>query len=160
VKAIKLTRGYETIVDDEDYESLIVYRWYAHLDTSGVYACRTVPGRTSPKVRMNRQIMGLGGGTEVYVDHINGDTLDNRRCNLRLATNQQNQINRVRPSKANRSGFTGVIQEGRRWLAYYHKNGKQHRLGLFDTPAAAFEARQAAIAAEFGQFSPRILNAD
>lgn len=91
-KIIKLTKGYETIVDDEDYEELSKHKWYANVGGTAphlVYARGTINGK---KVRMHRVIMKT---TEnLVVDHKNHDTLDNRKKNLRNCTQKENQENR------------------------------------------------------------------
>jgi hypothetical protein len=82
------------------------------------------------------------------IDHINGDRTDNRWCNLREATNSQNQANRPRPAN-NRSGSKGIswCKRNGKWEA-----GIKRHLGWFDTPGSA--ALAYAIAAEkyFGEF--------
>jgi hypothetical protein len=74
------------------------------------------------------------------IDHVNGDRADNRFCNLREATNQENAHNRHKLRKNNRSGFAGVRRENKRWLAEIKVNYKPIRLGLFDTLEEAHEA--------------------
>ena len=89
---------------------------------------------------LHREILGLKPG-DPWVDHLNGDRLDNRRENLRLATPSQNGLNRARPGRANRSGFIGVRKHSAgRWSAQVQVERKQHYLGLFDTPEEAAAA--------------------
>lgn len=77
-----------------------------------------------------------------YIDHINGDRLDNRRCNLRLCTPSQNAMNRKIPS-TNTSGYKGVslVQYNNKWLAQIVVQGKTIRLGVFENKNDAIEAR-------------------
>lgn len=87
-----------------------------------------------------------------YVDHINGDPSDNRLCNLRECTHQQNRMNTKRPS-SNTSGEKGVSRyKGGRWTAQLHKHGKHIHLGVFDTFQEAVEARRAGAKAIFADF--------
>ena len=86
------------------------------------------------------------------IDHINGDTFDNRPCNLRVVDGLTNARNRGM-HKNNTSGFTGVTKEGKKWLAYIMVNYKVIRLGLYMNKWEAIEARQAANVL-YG-FSPR-----
>lgn len=133
------------IVDATDYAALAGHRW-----SPGTYAVRKV--RSNVAIFMHRQIMGEPAG--YVVDHINGDTLDNRRCNLRVATLSENAANRRR-HRNNRSGVTGVHPHGKRWRAGIRKNGYQHWLGVFDTIAEAAAARRAAEPLYFGAFAPQ-----
>ncbi len=107
MKKIKLTKGLYAKVDDTDYEVLSKYKWCA--DSKG-YSLRSEKisetGRSFRKqIFMHRAIMNPPDG--LFVDHINGDVLDNQRSNLRLATASQNMRNR-KISYRTRSGFKGV----------------------------------------------------
>jgi hypothetical protein len=108
-REIPLTQGYITIVDDEDYEELARYKWHVHVRTHGPMARRLGKRDADGKQRsiyMHRQIMQAPLGMDV--DHINHDTLDNRRSlNLRVCTRRQNLGNmRKRPGLS--SQFKGV----------------------------------------------------
>lgn len=78
-------------------------------------------------------------------DHINGDKLDNRRANLRICTRSINLQNK--PYAKNKSGYRGVFKEpkAKRWFAYIFIDKKMVRLGRFDTPELAYEARKEAV---------------
>lgn len=111
-REIPLTQGQVTIVDDCDYDVLIHFKWCVSRKRDGnFHAVRSIDvglGREHYKLYpMHRQIMGLPRGDLRVVDHINHDTLDNRRCNLRIATHQQNMQN-YRTRKDNTSGYRGV----------------------------------------------------
>lgn len=92
-RIIILTQGKTAIVDDRDYNVLSRFRWHANSCNGHWYATTRLPSqRTNCKTtRMHRMILAEPGGLEV--DHINGDGLDNRRCNLRVATHAQNLWN-------------------------------------------------------------------
>ena len=81
-----------------------------------------------------------------FIDHINNIRSDNRVSNLRIATYQQNNQNKVRQSN-NTSGHVGVhfFKNAKRWEAYYWKNSKKFHLGYFKTIEEAVEARKTAI---------------
>ena len=155
MKRIPLTQGKFALVDDADYDWLVRYEWQALKETnSGLwYASRSywVDGRTYG-FKMHRQIMGLSKGDGKRVDHINGDRLDNRRCNLRLATHAENCRNRKNHSN-NTSGFKGVHRQKNRWRALIRVDGKSKFLGSFLTPEDAHAAYCAAARKYFGEFA-------
>ena len=110
MKKITLTQGKEAIVDDDDYEMLMEYKWCAQKRITGIfYVARSTPKDSSGKQKilllMHREITNAPKGMEV--DHINGNPLDNRKENLRICTNQQNAMNRGKRSD-NTSGYKGV----------------------------------------------------
>lgn len=151
-RLIPLTQGQWAIVDVADFEWLNQYKWCAAWDshTKGYYAMRRCKGRI---VRMHRIILGLDFGDKRKGDHINLETLDNRRSNLRIATNSQNGCNSGMKS-TNSTGFKGVDFEKRRGLyrAYIQKDGKLKFLGYKSTAEAAYELYCAACAELHGEF--------
>jgi len=90
---------------------------------------------------------------EKQVDHINGNSLDNRIKNLRLATVRQNSFNQSL-SKRNTSGVTGVrwVKRDKKWVAYIRFNGKQTHLGYFANKEDAIQTRIEAEKKYFGEF--------
>ena len=74
--------------------------------------------------------------TESYVDHINGNKLDNRRSNLRIATNSQNMMNRGKTA-SNTSGYKGVFKNRSLWMARIKVEGRPIYLGSFVTKEEA-----------------------
>lgn len=145
-KELFLTQGKVSQIDDGDYEMLKVLskRWcindgYAYNSTHG---------------RLHRFLLGASG-TDM-VDHINGDKLDNRRVNLRLCSNSQNQANR----KAVRgvSPFKGVTWQRRpdgtgTWKAQIVLGGKTLYLGAFKTDLMAAAAYNESASEHFGEFA-------
>lgn len=89
-----------------------------------------------------------------FVDHINGNGLDNRRENLRLATHQQNLANQ-KLAKHNTSGYKGVSWNWRakKWVARIQVNRKNLYLGSFDTPEQAHEAYCKKAIELYGEFA-------
>ena len=73
--------------------------------------------------------------------HINGDGLDNRLCNLREVTQQQNNQNHRKPPKHNTSGFLGVsyYKAGNKFSAHINLDGKKKHLGYFDNAEKAHQ---------------------
>ena len=89
-----------------------------------------------------------------HVDHINGDRLDNRRFNLRLCTNQQNQMNKTKRVGSS-SRFKGVYfqKTSRKWVAAIQKDRKLKHIGLFSDELDAARAYDAAAKEAFGEFA-------
>lgn len=98
-----------------------------------------------------------GAGLHEFVDHANGNTLDNRSCNLRIATRSQNGANRGpdRRRLGTTSRHKGVSFDRRRkkWAAYIHVEGKTRALGRFDSEAAAARAYNDAAIETWGAFA-------
>lgn len=90
----------------------------------------------------------------INIDHINGDTLDNRIANLRPCNQQQNNGNQRR-AKNNTSGFRGVSfkADKRKWKAYIVVANKQRHLGYFDNAEAASAAFKDEAIKVFGEFA-------
>jgi hypothetical protein len=156
MKEIGLTKGQVAIVDDEDYERIGAHKWCAdwHPNTQSFYAMRKpkIANGKQLTVRMHREVMAAKAGEQV--DHINHDTLDNRRENLRLCTGGQNQANH-RMQVNNTSGFKGVdwLKERGKWRAYLTFNSKQRHIGLFQTALEAALAYDDAARETFGEFA-------
>lgn len=136
-KRIPLTKGLFALVDAEDFDYLNQWKW--HTSYYG-YANRRKHIKSTRKnqkfemIKMHRLITGAKPGQ--YVDHINGDKLDNRKCNLRICTNAQNSANQqIRAS--NTSGYKGVIRAGKKWAAQIKINYQQHYLGSYPTKEEA-----------------------
>lgn len=141
MKEIPLTQGKVALVDDEDYDELIKHKWSL---SKRRYAARSW-GDRNPNLEIYMHRMILGANKAQRVDHISGNTLDNRRCNLRFATNQQNLFNRGK-NKNNTSGFKGVAwsSTSRKWKAFISLNGTQIHLGVFREKKSASEAYRSA----------------
>lgn len=123
---IGLTQGKKAIVSKADFNELNKYKWYAAKEASGNkwYAVRHEPGNHSKLIRMHRVVCKT---TKQIVDHINGNTLDNRRSNLRGCTYGQNKQNSV-VCKHNRSGYKGVYfnKNYQRWVGQIYADGKRY----------------------------------
>lgn len=162
-RIIPLTQGQVTLVDALDYEHLSAFKWYARWDArmQSFYAHRNGKwidqknNKREPGIPMHRQIMGLLPGDPRQVDHRNsGQTLDNRRFNLRIVTQEQNKINR-RMYRNNSSGFKGVVynKRNRNWMASIQVQGKSAYLGSFPSRELAFAAYRSAAQKFHGEFA-------
>lgn len=156
-REIPLTRGLVALVDIEDYDLLVQYKWLGTPHGSTAYAKRTayvtVDGRKKPyDEHMHRVVMKLPNGNGLFVDHINGDGLDNRKSNLRVCTHSQNVMNQKRRND-NTSGYKGVSWNSGAWVATISINRKQTCIGRFPTPAEAYEAYCKAAKEHHGEFA-------
>jgi len=148
-KLIPLTQGKFAIVDAEDYDWLSQYKWCAAKDRYTFYAHRGSSGTT---VTMHRVIMRAPKG--VMCDHINHNGLDNRKSNLRLCTNAQNQYNKS-PKKGCASRYKGVVwrRDCKKWRARIGFKRKRIHLGDFDDQMDAAMAYDDKAVELFGEFA-------
>lgn len=127
MKMIPLTRGLFAKIDDEDFNEISKYKWFAQFNycAGKYYAIRNIRG-TNPrkKIKMHRQIMNAK--KEQMIDHKNSDTLDNQKDNLRICDKYQNVWNRRKIKNAS-SKFKGVYWYAptKKWgarIGYKYKN--------------------------------------
>jgi len=132
-RLIPLTRGQFAIVDAEDYPRLSQYTWFAEGTPKNYYAARKENGKS---IKMHRQI--LNAPDHLVVDHIDHNTLNNRKSNLRLATFTQNCQNQRRCSHGT-SKYKGVCwhKKCKKWAAAIKCDGKTYHLGYFKDETAA-----------------------
>jgi hypothetical protein len=150
---IDLTQGQFTIVDREIYDRITAMRWFAARARDAFYAHHTgYDAGQNITVRMHRVVAFAPPG--IFVDHINGDTLDNRAANLRLCTAGENSRNSIkkRPAKSRYKGVS-ISNTGNRWVTNIHHDGKLHFVGsfIFEIDAAAAYDREAR--KHFGEFA-------
>lgn len=153
-----LTQDKVAIVDDEDFDWAFQWKWYAHLTRSGFYAKRKDYSSGRQKtIQLHREILARKLGRPLEpgeeTDHINGDTLDNRRANLRLATHAQNGRNRTKKNKNNTSGYMGVDWHKTKWRAHIQVNGKDIHLGYFHDLVEAARVYDEAALKYHGRFA-------
>lgn len=139
------------MVDDDDFERLNQHSWCAVQRSAGVYARRT-DNKAHETVYMHREILALRAGDKREADHKNGDTLDNRRSNLRVASHAENKANSHR-LKVGKSGFRGVTVIRNKFRASIKQGGKSCDLGRFETAIAAARAYDKAAKSRFGEFA-------
>lgn len=142
---IKLTKGYITVIDDHRAD-LAQFKWYAMCTAGGVYACRRLQNwedrpefvyAARPSIMLHQAVLGTSpwelGCLEI--DHINGDTLDNRSVNLRLVSHEVNMQNTLRHK--NRKGYSLNMRTGK-FNCYLDEPGKARKyLGHVNTEAEA-----------------------
>lgn len=148
---------YTAIVDDCD-DWALNYIWGALINHNMVYASRYIHlgnGKGTSK-SLHREVMEQALGrklaTREEIDHINGNALDNRRENLRIATRSQNAMN-TRMYANNKTGFRGVRRTKNKYEASITSDGKRYPLGFFDTAEEAHEAYKAKAKELHGEFA-------
>lgn len=137
----KLGEGKFAIIDYEDTTKAKDYSWSL---TANGYA-RGV--KDEKDVYMAKLIL-----KSTITDHINGDRLDNRKCNLRPATDSQNTMNRTK-SKFTKNKYKGVQCAGNKWRAYIGFNKKQYHIGMFESETEAVIAYNNKARELFGEYA-------
>lgn len=136
---IPLSSDQVALVDDADVAFLARWKWSAsrcHRNKFVAMRTQRVDGR-SKTIYMARELLGLKHGDIRQADHLNHDTLDNRRSNLRIVTSIENK--RRQPSRGGTSAYLGVTQVAStgRWRAQIMVDQKGHNLGDYDTELEA-----------------------
>lgn len=157
-RTIPLTQGQVAIVDAADYDWLMQWKWYFHWQpkVNAGYARRFEPRQVNGARRailMHRLILGVEI-SRVIVDHINRDTLDNRRINLRSCTIAQNACN-SKMRVDNTSGFRGVrpTPKGKSFTARIRVNRTAYVIGSFPTAWLAAKAYDDEAVRVHGEFA-------
>ena len=140
----------EFYFDIEDYDKIQDYCWIEHISANGYHTLEARDRNTGQNVRMHWLIVGK------YYDHKNNNPLDNRKDNLRKATQQENCQNSSL-AKNNTSGFTGVswVNRDKKWVAYISVDNKRKRLGSFLKKEDAIKTRLKAEIKYYGEFAPQ-----
>lgn len=138
----------ESLFDLEDIDLIKNSKWC--LDKNGYV-------KNSKQKYLHRVVMNE---FEQYVDHINGNTLDNRKDNLRICSNADNLKNRVKLPKNNTSGIIGVRfrADRNKWYSEIQCNNQKINLGSYTNKEDAIKARLEAELKYFGEYKSKILN--
>ena len=136
--------------DLEDYNLIQDYTWYEDISKDGYHSLKAKDKETGKIIKMS-YLFGCK-----YYDHKDRNPLNNRRDNLRQATELENARNKS-ISKRNTSGFTGVCwdKECNKWMAYIKVNKKMKKLGRYINKEDAIRARLEAECKYFGRFAPQ-----
>lgn len=137
-------KGRPFFISPEDYDKVKEYCW---VESHGYIVARDRDGTI---IRLHRFILDAPDG--MFVDHINHDCFDDRRCNLRIVDPLKSTWNQG-TREDNRCGVRGVYQSKGRWIARINVNKKHIVLGRFDTMEEAAAARRAAEIKYFGEYN-------
>jgi hypothetical protein len=143
-----LTRGFVTLVDEADWPVVSAHTWCVfNANTKWPYAVSGSAGCHKGKLVLHRFL--LDAPAVLYVDHVNGDTLDNRRQNLRLVTPSDNHANQRAFGVTSR--YRGVTYHAGKWLARVRARGRELYLGRFVEEEDAARAVDTALRAVWGE---------
>jgi hypothetical protein len=146
---IKLRSGVAALIDVEDDNLVSDYVWWSQ---GGYIHGYLAPNWNGPRMLLHRLVMNAPAG--VGVDHINGNPLDNRKCNLRLANQQQNMRNAKKFTRKCSSRYKGVcFKQGKYWQAYIGVDRKQIHIGYFGAEEEAAKAYDRRALELFGEFA-------
>lgn len=158
MKTIYLSKGQFALVNDDDFEFLNQYSWHVLEGKHTYYAVRAQRiGKCSEgkqlSILMHRFILNAPKGMEA--DHIDGNGLNNQRCNLRIATISQNRMNHIRKNPNSTSRFKGVSWNSnyKKWVATIQLNKKPIWLGSHIKEEDAAKAYDRAAIEHFKEFA-------
>lgn len=144
------------LVDEEDAERVGALRWHGSASRHTVYAVRAERGTDGKQHRlaMHRFVLGIGP-SDMHVDHINQNGLDNRKSNIRVCEPWQNRARAIVFGKT-RTGYRGVspVHRGNGYRAQIKVRGVPIYLGLFPTAELAAAAYAGAAKVAFGEYAP------
>jgi hypothetical protein len=164
MKEIQLTQRKFALVDDDDFEELNKMSWHAWYNKNGdsFYAHHSVykgKGKNPCVIRMHRYLMKVSD-PKIKVDHVDGNTLNNQKYNLRVCESNQNTMNLKELKSNNTTGYRGVTKyfyNGRKkWVAGANKNKKRIHIGYFDSPEEAARAFDKAAKELYGEFCGKL----
>jgi hypothetical protein len=150
---IPLTQGQVAIIDEKHFSLINQYKWHAWWcsHTKSFYARR---GTNRTKTELMHRLILNATDPNVFVDHLDHNTLNNTEENLRLVTNSQNQMNRKKKPNTT-STHKGVYfhKHRKKWLARITVNGERKTLGYFQTESEAALCYNEFAINLFGQFA-------
>ncbi len=148
MKKIELTKGKYALVDDNDYDFLMKWKWCFNGRCAVRHSRKLEKGKTS--IFMHRVILQTPDGLDT--DHKNQNALDNRRNNLRVCSRSENMGNRGKQIN-NTVGFKGIVWHKNRWVARVRGKNKKMHIGRFDNKIEAARAYDKMAIEVFGEFA-------
>lgn len=148
MKTITLTQGQIALVDDQDFEELSKYKWFAIKSVSGYTFYAGRKDHNHKTVLMHHHILG----STIQTDHKNSIGTDNQRHNLRQCTSHQNQGNQIL-RMGGTSKYKGVHRAKNRWCAQISVNGRRTYIGIFKSEEDAAVAYNNKAKELFGSFA-------
>lgn len=142
----------KALIDLEDIDKVKDFKWCMHSERNGTYTYVTTSNKNCKYTKLHRLIMNASKNE--VVDHINRNQLDNRKCNLRLCSNQENLQN-CNISKNNTSKCKGVYwaKDKNKWTVQVSYNGKTKYIGRYNSYEDAVKARIEAAKKYYGDFA-------
>jgi len=150
-KKSKNYKKYVALVDDEDYQRVSRNKWTVVISIRSAYVYGSIKGK-----RISLQTFIMKSNKGQYIDHIDGNGLNNQRSNLRFCTKAENSRNK-KPSLNGTSKYLGVSynKDGgfRKWVAQIYSNGKKYGLGSFYLEEDAADEYNKAAKKYHGEFA-------
>lgn len=156
-KTGKFAGKYFAMVDDEMFDFLNKWNWTAQPHGQTAYAVRNITTKDGNRksIRMHRFVAGISD-SKIEIDHIDGNGLNNQKCNLRQANRIQNNRN-TKSRIGSTSKYLGVsLKRGnnnKKWVAQINFENKKHHLGYFKDEIEAAKAYDKKAKELFGEFS-------
>jgi hypothetical protein len=152
-RKIKLTKEVYTLVDNDDFLELSKFKWIAHGNSKKGFRAIVTNKIGEKWVQTSLSDFLMKPSKGMIVDHINHNSLDNRRCNLRICTVRQNSFNRI--AQHNLSGYKGVYHKKnmKKWCVRIFYNYKEIHLGSFENIKDAARAYNQKAQELFGEFA-------
>lgn len=156
MKLLKLTKGKQALLDDQDYDWAKQFKWCA-VHSGNTYYVQRRPGPEGKQLTLilHRELLRLIKGDKREIDHINGNGLDNRRINLRICSHRENTLNKNKKNSHSSSKFKGVSwdkQHGK-WHSQLWDGEKNIHLGRYHSELEAAQAYDVAAKKYFGDYA-------
>lgn len=149
MKEIQLTKGQVALIDDEDFDRVSQFKWYANWSkTTKFYYAERIKRKGKARIcySMHRFILGLQKGDKREIDHKNHNTLDNRKSNLRITNKRGNAQNRKNNSRFGVNlEYYPRKNKSNPFFVRIQSKGKSNHIGCFPTLFDAIIARDNAL---------------